>query len=141
MLRKNIVIFLSLALTHLNAQITTNGLVLNLDASDPSSYSGSGSTWNDTSGNNKDFNINTATYNNDGYFVFDGNDGMTGPPSNSFGLSQTDHTIEIVLMNTTITNQSVIHFKGNSGDHYSYGINAHIPWGNNQIYATYTCLV
>ena len=70
MLRKNIVIFLSLALTHLNAQITTNGLVLNLDASDPSSYSGSGSTWNDTSGNNKDFNINTATYNNDGYFVF-----------------------------------------------------------------------
>ena len=41
MLRKNIVIFLSLALTHLlNAQITTNGLVLNLDASDPSSYSG-----------------------------------------------------------------------------------------------------
>ncbi len=134
MLRKNIVIFLSLALTHLNAQITTNGLVLNLDASDPSSYSGSGSTWNDTSGNNKDFNINTATYNNDGYFVFDGNDGMTGPPSNSFGLSQTDHTIEIVLMNTTITNQTVINFKGNGGDTYAYGINAHIPWGNNNIY-------
>ena len=59
---------------------------------------------------------------------------MTGPPSNSFGLSQTDHTIEIVLMNTTITNQSVIHFRGNSGDAYSYGINAHIPWGNNKIY-------
>ena len=51
------------------SQLTTNGLVLNLDASDPSSYSGSGSTWNDTSGNNKDFNINTAIYNNDGYFV------------------------------------------------------------------------
>ena len=79
------------------SQLTTNGLVLNLDASDPSSYSGSGSTWNDTSGNNKDFNINTAIYNNDGYFVFDGNDGMTGPPSNSFGLSQTDHTVEIIL--------------------------------------------
>ncbi len=109
-------------------------MVLNLDASDPSSYSGSGSTWNDTSGNNKDFNINTATYNNDGYFVFDGNDGMTGPPSNSFGLSQTDHTIEIVLMNTTITNQTVINFKGNGGDTYAYGINAHIPWGNNNIY-------
>ena len=113
MLRKSIVFFFSLALTHLDAQVTTNGLVLNLDASDPSSYSGSGSTWNDTSGNNKDFNINTATYNNDGYFVFDGNDGMTGPPSNSFGLSQTDHTIEIVLMNTTITNQTIINFKGN----------------------------
>ena len=33
----------------------SNGLVLNLDASDPSSYSGSGSTWNDTSGNNNHF--------------------------------------------------------------------------------------
>ena len=134
MLRKSIVFFFSLALTHLDAQVTTNGLVLNLDASDPSSYSGSGSTWNDTSGNNKDFNINTATYNNDGYFVFDGNDGMTGPPSNSFGLSQTDHTIEIVLMNTTITNQTIINFKGNGGDAYAYGINSHMPWGNNNIY-------
>ena len=132
MLRKSIVFFFSLALTHLDAQVTTNGLVLNLDASDPSSFSGSGSTWNDTSGNNKDFNINTATYNNDGYFVFDGNDGMTGPPSNSFGLSQTDHTIEIVLMNTTITNQSIINFRGNGG--HIYGINSHMPWGNNNLY-------
>ena len=74
MLRQSIVVFFLLGLTYLNAQITTNGLVLNLDASDTSSYSGSGSTWSDTSGNNKDFNINTATYNNDGYFVFDGND-------------------------------------------------------------------
>ena len=62
------------------SQLTTNGLGLNLDASNPSSYSGIGSTWNDTSGNNKDFNINTATYNNGGYFVFDGNDGMTWSP-------------------------------------------------------------
>ena len=132
MLRKSIVFFFSLALTHLDAQVTTNGLILNLDASDPSSFSGSGSTWNDTSGNNKDFNLNTAIYNNDGYFVFDGNDGMTGPPSNSFGLSQTDHTIEIVLMNTTITNQSIINFRGNGG--HIYGINSHMPWGNNNLY-------
>ena len=132
MLRQSIVVFFLLGLTYLNAQITTNGLVLNLDASDTSSYSGSGSTWNDTSGNNKDFNINTATYNNDGYFVFDGNDGMTGPPSNSFGLSQTDHTIEIVLMNTIITSQTIINFRGNGGN--TFGINAHVPWNNNNIY-------
>ncbi|MDA9251080.1 LamG domain-containing protein, partial [Flavobacteriaceae bacterium] len=132
MLRQSIVVFFLLGLTYLNAQITTNGLVLNLDASDTSSYSGSGSTWNDTSGNNKNFNINTATYNNDGYFVFDGNDGMTGPPSNSFGLSQTDHTIEIVLMNTIITSQTIINFRGNGGN--TFGINAHVPWNNNNIY-------
>ena len=130
MLRKNIVIFLSLALTHLNAQITTNGLVLNLDASDPSSYSGSGSTWNDTSGNNNHFNINTATYNNSGYFIFDGDDSMTGPPSNSFGLSQTNHTIEIVLT-PNVAGGSPINFRGNN---HAYGINAHIPWSSDVIY-------
>ena len=112
------------------SQLTTNGLVLNLDASDPSSYSGSGSTWNDTSGNNKDFNINTATYNNDGYFIFDGNDGMTGPPSDSFGLSQTDHTVEIIL-EPTGGGGSVINFRG---DNHNYGINAHLPWSSNVIY-------
>ena len=111
--------------------MTTSGLVFNLDANDSSSYSGSGNTWNDISGNNNHFNINTATYNNAGYFVFDGNDGMTGPPSNSFGLSQTDHTIEIVLMNTTTTNQSIINFRGNGN---VYGINSHMPWGNSRIY-------
>ena len=115
----------------LNAQVTTSGLVFNLDANDSSSYSGSGNTWNDISGNNNHFNINNATYNNAGYFVFDGNDGMTGPPSNSFGLSQTDHTIEIVLMNTTTTNQSIINFRGNG---HIYGINSHMPWGNSRIY-------
>ena len=33
-------------------QINTNGLVLHLDANNSSSYSGSGNTWNDISGNN-----------------------------------------------------------------------------------------
>ena len=130
MLRKSIVFFFSLALTHLDAQVTTNGLVLNLDASDPSSYSGSGSTWNDTSGNNNHFNINTATYNNSGYFIFDGDDSMTGPPSNSFGLSQTNHTIEIVLT-PNVAGGSPINFRGNN---HAYGINAHIPWSSDVIY-------
>lgn len=130
-MRKILFITLSLFSFFTNAQVTTSGLVFNLDANDSSSYSGSGNTWNDISGNNNHFNINTATYNNAGYFVFDGNDGMTGPPSNSFGLSQTDHTIEIVLMNTTITSNSIINFRGNG---HIYGINSHMPWGNNNIY-------
>ena len=130
-MRKILFITLSLFSFFTNAQVTTSGLVFNLDANDSSSYSGSGNTWNDISGNNNHFNINTATYNNAGYFIFDGNDGMTGPPSNSFGLSQTDHTIEIVLMNTTTTNQSIINFRGNGN---IYGINSHMPWGNNNIY-------
>ena len=73
------------------SQLTSNGLVLNLDASNSTSYSGSGATWNDISGNNNHFNINTATYNSEGYFVFDGDDSMTGPPQILWIISDRSH--------------------------------------------------
>ena len=43
--------------------IVTNGLLLNLDAANPASYSGTGITWNDLSGNN---NHGTLAANNSG---------------------------------------------------------------------------
>ena len=43
--------------------IVQNGLLLNLDAANPSSYSGTGTTWNDISGNN---NHGTVRANNSG---------------------------------------------------------------------------
>jgi hypothetical protein len=57
------------------ATIVTNGLVLNLDAGDSSSYPGSGTTWSDLSGNNNDATlVNGPTYtsSNSGSIVFDG---------------------------------------------------------------------
>jgi len=54
--------------------IVRDGLVLCLDAKDPNSYSGSGSTWSDVSSNDYDGTINGATYNSGGYFAFDGSD-------------------------------------------------------------------
>ena len=115
--------------------IVTNGLVLHLDAGNSNSYSGSGNTWNDISGNSNHFDINNvATHNNDGYFLFNstlvGGTGMIGPPSNSFGLSQTNHTIELVMM-PTAARGSIINFRGDSHD---YAINVHVPWSNNNIY-------
>ena len=115
--------------------IVTNGLVLHLDAGNTNSYSGSGNTWNDISGNSNHFNINNvATHNNGGYFLFNstlvGGTGMIGPPSNSFGLSQTNHTIELVMM-ATAARGSIINFRGDSHD---YAINVHVPWSNNNIY-------
>ncbi|MDC3239018.1 cadherin domain-containing protein, partial [Flavobacteriaceae bacterium] len=115
--------------------IVTNGLVLHLDAGNSNSYSGSGNTWNDLSGNSNHFDINNvATHNNDGYFLFNntlvGGSGMIGPASNSFGLSQTNHTIELV-MTATAARGSIINFRGDSHD---YAINVHVPWSNNNIY-------
>jgi len=56
-------------------QIITNGLQLNLDAGDSSSYPGSGTTWYDLSGNNNNGTlVNGPTYSsaNGGSIVFDG---------------------------------------------------------------------
>jgi hypothetical protein len=70
-----------MSLSH-SPRIVTDGLVLCLDASDPQSYSGSGTTWYDRSGNNYDFTaVNGPTYSN-GKFSFDGsNDYFNSPYS------------------------------------------------------------
>jgi hypothetical protein len=55
--------------------IITNGLIVNLDASNPASYTGSGTTWTDLSGNGNNGTLyNGTTYNssNGGTLVFDG---------------------------------------------------------------------
>lgn len=57
------------------ATLVTNGLVLNLDASNASSYPGSGTTWTDLSGNSNTGTLtNGPTFNsaNGGSIVFDG---------------------------------------------------------------------
>ena len=77
--------------------IITDNLVLNLDAGDSSSYSGSGNTWTDLSSSNNDGTINGATYNsgNGGYFDFDGsNDSISFTLSNDFAFGTGDFTIE-----------------------------------------------
>ena len=57
------------------AQVSTNGLTFRVDASNSSSYSGSGTAWNDLSGNNHNATlVNGPTYTTDdqGAIVFDG---------------------------------------------------------------------
>ena|GEM_PF-2038643 len=65
--------------------IVTDGLIMNLDAGNPLSYSGNGSAWTDLSGNNNNVALmNGVTYdsNNGGSLYFDGvNDYGFGNPS------------------------------------------------------------
>lgn len=64
-----------MALNH-SPKIVTDGLMLALDAANARSYPGSGSTWFDASGNNKDFTIDGATYNtNPNRFTLGNNEG------------------------------------------------------------------
>ena len=62
-----------------NAQVVTNGLVLHVDANDPNSYSGSGNTWTDLTGNSNNIILNGPTFKStnetvEKYFEFDGTD-------------------------------------------------------------------
>jgi hypothetical protein len=60
-----------MALAH-SPSIVTSGLVLCLDAANPKSYPGSGTTWTDLSGlSNNGTLVNTPTYDASGYFIFD----------------------------------------------------------------------
>jgi hypothetical protein len=60
-----------------------DGLILALNAADRNSYPGSGTTWNDLSGNNNTGTLtNSPTYNNLGYFTFSSNKHVTTSLSN-----------------------------------------------------------
>jgi hypothetical protein len=61
----------------LSKDIPTNGLILRLDATENSSYSGSGSIWYDISGNGNNFNVNSTAFNSSNkYFDFNGSYGI-----------------------------------------------------------------
>lgn len=76
----------------------TSGLILHLNASDPASYPGSGSTWTDIVGSN-DATINGATWSSTdgGIFDLDGiNDNISIPHTSSLSLSTSSQkTIQV----------------------------------------------
>lgn len=103
-----------------NGKIVTSGLVLALDAADRNSYPGSGTTWNDMSGNgNSGSLVNGPTFSNNG-IVFDG--------SNDYCVTNyTDtpvyFTFECVFKFNTISGTNVVVAKYNgTGNDYWMGI-------------------
>jgi len=72
--------------TNYGPRVITDGLVLALDAADPNSYPGSGSTWTDLSGNGNNCTIDASgfTHNASGYFsMADGGITKTGTMNTS----------------------------------------------------------
>ena len=112
--------------------IITDGLVLHLDAGNSKSYPGSGSTWYDLSGNNKNGSwVSSPSFTSSGslsYFSSLGNR-CTGAASNSFGINNTSgYTIFIACREIGLTTSGAFKFYGDVG--YSRGIFAHLTWGN-----------
>jgi hypothetical protein len=101
--------------------IVTNGLVLNLDAAKKDSYPGTGTAWNDISGNRNNGTLtNGPTFNSDngGSIVFDGVDDYVA--STDIGLAG-NVSITISFFGNQLTNQSgdvVSIFYGTCGTSY-----------------------
>ena len=88
-----------MALSH-SPRIVTDGLVFAVDAANSRSYSGTGTTWSDLSGNGNNGTLtNGPTYDsaNSGSIVFDGvNDYWTASNSSSLNISGSNITIGVV---------------------------------------------
>lgn len=90
--------------TSYNPKIVTDGLVLCLDAANPKSYPGSGTTWSDLSGNaNNGTLTNGPTFNgaNEGSFVFDGTNDYITLGTNKFKY-QDNFTVETIAKFTSL---------------------------------------
>jgi len=133
-----------MSLSH-GVSTVTDALILHLDAANKRSYSGSGTTWNDISGNSRNSNLfNGPSYSstNNGYFSFDGTNDMAEISSalkwsanGSVGFQTM--TIDI-WVNSTDTAGKIISKPWNGSGEYNFWIDpshfrAHITSGANQI--------
>jgi hypothetical protein len=115
--------------------IPNTGLQLYLDANNLSSYSGSGTTWNDISGNNRNFTwTSSPSYNSSGIKYFNTlGYGANGPASNSFGINNTSGYTFLFTMyqNALYTTGAFKWYSSNAG---TRGIFAHATWSDANIY-------
>ncbi len=122
--------------TSYTSPVVTSGLVLRLNASDPASYSGSGSTWVDLAGTQQNvtlYNSPTFTSGSPSYFTFNG--------SNQYGLGsgsvlpQTSYTKSVWFYlngyadNNIVSGDGHFLYMGPAGaSHKLYS--GHSNWGN-----------
>lgn len=101
--------------------MVTNNLLLNLDAGNTVSYAGTGSTWNDLSGNNFNVALTSTAFSslNSGSLTFDGvssSGQINNPPNNALDLGTSDFSLRVVLKaNSSATGWRFIFQKGTSG--------------------------
>jgi hypothetical protein len=100
--------------------ITTNGLVINLDASTVISYPRSGSTWNDVSLSGNNFTLLNGVSYSANTLVFDGSDDYASITTNNSvsNLYQKSFTVEVFAYvnssaSTNNTYQTFVHIGGN----------------------------
>jgi hypothetical protein len=114
------------------------GLQFYIDANNPASWPGSGTTWFDLSGNSKNFTWNTtpSTTTSGGitWFNISGYK-CDGPASNSVGMtSATGYTVSVIAYVITNAINVGFQFYQAGGDPGWRGIFTHLPFNDNTIY-------
>jgi Concanavalin A-like lectin/glucanases superfamily/Glycine rich protein len=89
---------------------SNSGLVLHLDAGNPNSYSGSGTAWNDLSGNGSNVTLTSTTYNsaNGGSIVFNGTTSYADFTANVGSTNVV--TVEMWVKTNSLTNPTGMYF-------------------------------
>lgn len=125
-----------LGLTTSTLPIPRIGLSVYLDASNTSSYSGSGNTWNDLSGYGRNFTWSSASWTSSGNLSYFNTSGRvcTGPASNNFGIAlRSGYTVIAVSQNNSSTNSGAFKWFATSVN-LSRGIFSHLPWSDGNWY-------
>jgi hypothetical protein len=132
-----------MALSH-SPRIVTNGLVIYLDAANPKSYPGTGTTWSDISGNSEVGSLlNGVAYNSDnlGSFIFDGTDDRVSV--SSFDITTSEATFLVALKRDGIqpdnegilfsrgTSVTGLNFRGNSNELAYHWNGGNFSWDSN----------
>jgi len=115
-----------------NANIVSNGLILNLDASNPTSYSGVGNTWYDLSGNNNHATLmNSPAYDaTSGSIVTNGSNQYISVPQISTSITNVTMQAWVYV---TVPSKGPFIKNGTAGGGYAIGIgsNAYDVSGSN----------
>ena len=111
--------------------LVTSGLTMWLDANNPASYPGSGSTWTDLSGNGNDQTlVNSPSFVAGApcYFEFDGYTQYSTGSTPVLGINQYTKMVWFQFNTTGADNNLVSSF---AGGHFMYGSNAPTLWAGN----------
>ena len=121
-----------------NANIVSSGLKLNIDASNPASYAGTGNTWYDLSGNNNHATLmNSPTYDAaSGSIVTNGSNQYIAVPQ--FNTANTNITVQAwVYVNLNTTGTFIKNGTGGGGYSIGIGNNAYDQVGSNVVMLLY----
>lgn len=117
--------------------LPTFGLQTYLDASNSNSYSGSGTTWTDLSGNNRNYTFASSPSFTTGSIKYFGSTvRAVGPASNSFGINNSSGYTIFLTVNQNSLNQSGAFkfYSSNGSGSAGRGIFSHCTWSNGDIY-------